>query len=217
MTDIASRITAARNAKKLNQSQLAKLLDLSPQAVQSWVSGKATPSHKNLQKLSEILEVSLSYLLGNEEIDQATQDATCLKVKIVDQNFLLGTLREDGASSSYPLGYQTFLLDDLKGKDVKPTDALCLYLSGNSMQPVMPNKTLVCINQGDFKVIDGGVYAIVQQGEVRFKLAYRMPGAGLRLSSYNKSEHPDETYSASEIMAEGIEVKGQVFWMSQFL
>lgn len=217
MTDIASRITTASDAKKLNQSQLARLLNLTPQAVQSWVSGKATPSHKNLQKLSDILDVSISYLLGNEDLDPTTHDATCLKVKIVDHNCLLGIPREDGVSSSSPLGYQTFLLDDLKGKDVKPTDALCLYLSGNSMQPVMPNRTLVCINQGDVKVVDGGVYAIVQQGEVRFKLAYRMPGAGLRLSSYNRSEHPDETYSASEIMAEGIEVKGRVFWMSQFL
>jgi phage repressor protein C with HTH and peptisase S24 domain len=212
MTDIASRITSAREAKKLNQSQLARMLGVTPQAVQGWESGKAIPRNKKLINLCEILEVSVGHLLDNEDIDQTLSDSPSLRIKIVRPEFLL----EDKPARD-PLGYQAFMFNDLKRKGVHPGNAICLYLSGNSMQPVMPHKTLLGINRGEVDIVDGSVYAIAQQGEIRIKLAYRSPGAGIRLSCYNRAEHPDETYSAAEIEAQGIEVKGRVFWMSQFL
>jgi transcriptional regulator with XRE-family HTH domain len=212
MSSIASRITAAREAKKLNQSQLARLLDVTPQSVQGWESGKATPRNKKLANLCEVLEVSIGHLLDNEAIAPSHKDSSHLKVKIVNPHSLLGS-----KSDPNPLGYQAFLLDDLKTKGIQPENVVCLYIAGNSMQPVMPHKTLVAINRADVDVVDGGMYAITQQGETRFKLAYRTPGGGLRLSCYNRSEHPDETYTAADVIAEGIEVQGRVFWMSLFL
>lgn len=45
-----------------NQSELARFVGVSPQAVQKWVSGETVPKGNNLTKAAEFLGVSPAYL-----------------------------------------------------------------------------------------------------------------------------------------------------------
>ncbi len=52
----------------LNQSQLAKKIDVRPNQVSEWLSGKAKPGYDNLKTICIALEVSADRLLGLEKI-----------------------------------------------------------------------------------------------------------------------------------------------------
>lgn len=55
--DIAKIIRDGREKLNLNQSQLAELVGVSPQAVQQWESGATQPRGKRLNKIAEILKL----------------------------------------------------------------------------------------------------------------------------------------------------------------
>lgn len=102
---------------------------------------------------------------------------------------------------------------------VQPEQAVCVSISGNSMEPVLQNGGTVAVDRGKNKVadvIDGKMYALNHAGHVRVKQLYRLARGGLRLRSFNRDEHPDEEYTAEDLMAEEISIIGRVFWGASF-
>lgn len=104
----------------------------------------------------------------------------------------------------------------LTRKGVSPEAAACAPVTGNSMEPVLPDGSTVGIDTSSTQVMDGKMYAIDHDGQLRVKLLYRLPGGGLRIRSYNADEHPDERYEA-DYASEHIRVIGKVFWYSVLL
>jgi phage repressor protein C with HTH and peptisase S24 domain len=102
----------------------------------------------------------------------------------------------------------------LRRQNVQPSEAVCVTVSGNSMEPVLPGGSTVGVDQGSTSVIDGKMYAINHDGQLRVKTLYRLPGGGIRLRSFNRDEHPDEEYTAQEMLDKQIVVVGRVFWSS---
>ena len=58
------RLRAARQLRRLSQSELAKKAGLEPSAVSHFETGRRAPSFDNLKALSEALQVTTDYLLG---------------------------------------------------------------------------------------------------------------------------------------------------------
>lgn len=104
----------------------------------------------------------------------------------------------------------------LQRKGVEPAAAACAAVTGNSMEPVLPDGSTVGIDTGVQQVQDGKMYAIDHAGQLRVKLLYRLPGGGLRVRSYNEAEHPDERYEG-DYVADHIRIIGKVFWYSVLL
>lgn len=104
----------------------------------------------------------------------------------------------------------------LQRKGVTPEAAACVPVTGNSMEPVLPDGSTAGIDTAFKQVLDGKMYAIDHAGQLRVKLLYRLPGGGLRLKSYNAEEHPDERYEG-DYVNEHIRVIGKVFWYSVLL
>lgn len=59
----------------ISQKQLAIMMRVSQPTVSDWVSGKIKPSHFNLLKLSELLGVSVDYLLGRDDSAATKKEA----------------------------------------------------------------------------------------------------------------------------------------------
>ncbi|WP_432777602.1 helix-turn-helix transcriptional regulator [Pseudomonas fortuita] len=104
----------------------------------------------------------------------------------------------------------------LSRKNIDPMAAGCVPVTGNSMEPVLPDGSTVGVDTAATAVQDGKMYAIDHDGQLRVKLLYRIPGGGLRLRSYNEAEHPDERYER-EYVENHIRVIGKVFWYSVLL
>ena len=64
MSKLAERLKELRNVKGLRQSDLAELLNVPRSTLATWETGKFNPDLKTIEKLSEILGVSIDYLLG---------------------------------------------------------------------------------------------------------------------------------------------------------
>lgn len=104
----------------------------------------------------------------------------------------------------------------LKRKSIDPAAAGCVPVTGNSMEPVLPDGSTVGVDTANTTIQDGKMYAIDHDGQLRVKLLYRLPGSGLRLRSYNTDEHPDERYEG-EYVQRHIRIIGKVFWYSVML
>ncbi|KAA0975722.1 helix-turn-helix transcriptional regulator [Pseudomonas sp. ANT_H12B] len=105
----------------------------------------------------------------------------------------------------------------LRRQNVQPSEAVCVTVNGNSMEPVLPHGSTVGVDQGCTTITDGKMYAINHGGQLRVKTLYRLPGGGVRMRSYNREEHPDEEYTAEEMIAKEIILIGKVFWYSVLL
>lgn len=68
---ISDRITKARVAAGLTQSELARRLGIRPQSVQSWEAGLTAPRARRLTQVAEVLGVPEAFFFEPEE--QATE------------------------------------------------------------------------------------------------------------------------------------------------
>ena len=73
---IGARIKYHRLKNQLSQEQLAEQLDVSRQAVSKWESGKAIPESDTLISISEYFNVTLDYLMkeDNSVVSEAVAD-----------------------------------------------------------------------------------------------------------------------------------------------
>ncbi len=105
-----------------------------------------------------------------------------------------------------------FAKSTLKRQGVSASDAVCVKVNGNSMEPVLPNGSTVGVDTSHTEIVDGKMYAINHDGMLRVKMLYKLPGGGIRLRSYNQDEWPDEHLSFEQIKQ--IKIIGKVFWYS---
>ena len=59
---LGDRITELRKAAGMNQSDLAKAMDVTRQAVSKWENGQSSPDAANLIRLAELLDTDIEYL-----------------------------------------------------------------------------------------------------------------------------------------------------------
>jgi transcriptional regulator with XRE-family HTH domain len=72
---IGKRIRDCRESKKISQSELAKLVGLSPAAIWNWESKGRVPRRKTLAKVADALKVSQEFLAeGNEAKDTLSSE-----------------------------------------------------------------------------------------------------------------------------------------------
>lgn len=64
---LGEKIKTARRNAGMTQEQLAVKLMVSRQAITKWESGKGMPDIENLKQLSKLLNVTIDYLLDDEE------------------------------------------------------------------------------------------------------------------------------------------------------
>ena len=69
------RIRETRRSRGYTQEYLAELLGVSRQAVSKWEKGQTCPDMQNMVALSEVLGVSLDYLISGKEFTTDKQDA----------------------------------------------------------------------------------------------------------------------------------------------
>lgn len=69
---VGKNIKKARKEKELSQEQLAERLNVTRQAVSNWECGKTEPDIETLQRLSEVLEVSVEELIYGETTKKET-------------------------------------------------------------------------------------------------------------------------------------------------
>lgn len=232
MTLLADNIRQRMIELKLTQREVADKTGLSQVTIHKLLSGKVKGTTKLLE-LSQALQCSPDRLLYGVEPKSESQDADSeysgsfavwddktplgkdelevpffTEVKLAAGNGIVADIENHGPKLR-------FSKSTMRSQGVEPAAAVCVKVSGNSMEPVLPNGSTVGINTANKTIVDGKMYAINHDGMLRVKLLYTLPGNGLRLRSYNQDEYPDESYNGDQ--AKVITVIGKVFWYSVLL
>jgi transcriptional regulator with XRE-family HTH domain len=71
---LAERIAETRKRKGLKQTELAKEIDVSVDSVRRWEQDKRAPRTNELEKIADVLETTVGYLLGSNEKAYAVED-----------------------------------------------------------------------------------------------------------------------------------------------
>lgn len=102
--------------------------------------------------------------------------------------------------------------------DERRDNLIAAVLGDERLLPVLRDGATVGVNAGKSAIgdiVDGDLYAINHNGQLRVKQLYRLP-SGIRLRSFNRDEHPDEDYSFQDIQDEQISILGHVFWWGMY-
>jgi phage repressor protein C with HTH and peptisase S24 domain len=105
-----------------------------------------------------------------------------------------------------------FAKSTLREAGVQESNAVCATIKGRSMERLIMDGATIGIDTGSKHIEDGEIYAFDQDGMLRIKYLYRLPGGGVRVRSENDEEFPDETLTAEQFAT--IRMLGWVFWWS---
>lgn len=105
-----------------------------------------------------------------------------------------------------------FAKSTLRHAGVQQEHAVCASVKGRSMERLILDGATIGIDTSDKSILDGEIYAFDQDGMLRVKYLYRLPGGGVRIRSENTEEFPDETLTAEEFSR--VRMLGWVFWWS---
>lgn len=185
------QLLLARNGG--NQSEMARHVGVSPQAVQKWVAGDSEPRGKNLDLAAEFLGVTPAHLKFGIVMDQHPGAAPVpagmmrvheamdgdpsmtqvLKVNIKVQAGITGFRVEfhdhDGETIGIPTSWvrkERFVVAEL----------LAIVVKGESMEPSLYDGDVIVVNTADKQLVDGAVYAVNYEGEVVVKRLVRDAG-----------------------------------------
>ncbi|MGL6026886.1 MAG: S24 family peptidase [Vibrio sp.] len=215
---------------------LAKRLGVTPKAVSKWLNAESMPRQNKMAELADYLGVSLYWLQygkteqaqtikGNAEIlgnMQVWDSSTPLSDDEVAIPFLSDVRLSAGngfmCDAERDSGFRLrFAKSTLRRHNVNPSDALCVSVTGNSMEPVLPDGSTVGIDCGNKALVDSKIFAINHNSELFIKRLYRLPGGGLRIYSFNEAEYPPREYTQAQVLEQRITIVGRVFWYSVLL
>ena len=210
-----------------------------PQSTLSRIlSGKIVdPSDKHISRIADYFRVSTDQLRGRagsawqDERDPMHSELKDISLwdddtPVNDDEVSIPFLREVELAA----GSGRFVIEEsersslrfgkrsLRHNGVQFDQAKCVTVRGNSMLPVLRDGATVGVNAGKCgigDIVDGDLYAINHNGQLRVKQLYRLP-TGIRLRSFNRDEHPDEDYTFQEIQEEQIVILGHVFWWGMY-
>lgn len=226
----AQRLKLAMESEQLTQAALAEKAGVSQAAIQKITSGKSQSS-KKLLEIASALNVRPEWLgsgLGSmregmptykkessipPESEWGSVDAWDSNTPLPDDEVYIRFYKDIELAAGHGKengdDHNAFLLrfskSTLRRYGAQKENVVSFPIHGNSMLPVMPDKTTVTVDTGNKKIVDGGIYAICQDGLCRLKILYRLPGNKLSIRSHNKDEFPDE-----EADLNSVEIIGRV-------
>ena len=197
--------------------------------VSQWVNGVNAPGEKYIAALAEVLQCSTQWLLTGEESQspppsngqiEGTLSAWDSKTPIESDEVAVPFYNDvelAAGAGSLQVNEITgpvirFSKSTLRKSGVSPYSAVCVKVTGTSMEPVLPDGSTVGINTEATSIVDGKMYALDHEGMLRIKRLYNLPGGGLRIVSYNRDEYPDEILQSYD--TKKIRIIGRVFWHS---
>ena len=81
LQDLGDRIRDRRKKCGLTQTDIANAVQISPQAVSKWERGENAPDISSLPALSQLLGVSIEWLLGCHSVDKDVIEVTVMDVR----------------------------------------------------------------------------------------------------------------------------------------
>lgn len=196
-----------------NQSELARFVGVSSQAVQQWISGETSPRGKNLKKAAEFLGVSpMELQFGDTNITSSSNaeptayklessiepNEECYEIEYWDARGSCGGGALNGDSK--PTGKMIKEASWFTKFNIKPRDAIVIKAFGDSMADFIVDGDMVIFNRSRTTPRSGGIFLIEHPDGLRIKQLRREIDGTWILESRNpdKRKFPDERLHPSQ-------------------
>ncbi|MDS1142415.1 LexA family transcriptional regulator [Pusillimonas sp. SM2304] len=204
MTTIHDRIKSARVAKGFSMEKVAELVGVKAwQTVQQWENGGTAPKRKRLEKVAEVLDVTVDHLLQG-----AAPDGEHAPVKMIDAKASAGKGRVVFSSDVSKL--LMFRKDWLRKNGAKADEVLAFPVSGVSMIDLhIPDGSVVLADTAQKEPIPKRLYVLWIDGELFVKQLVKV-GDAWHARSHNAAEA--DTYPDIPIENMDDRIVGRAFW-----
>ncbi|MEG2445915.1 MAG: S24 family peptidase [Acinetobacter sp.] len=215
---VGDRIRALRREKDWSQPVLAKRAGVTQSTISDLENDKKSTSALNMQAIAEALGTTTSYLINGSSKAQvakveAWDSSTPLEDDEVEIKFFKdfkvacgsGTVGEALESEWRRLRISKSTLRNL---GISKDNCVAMTAEGGSMKPTINDRDTVYVDLGRKMVKDGKVYAICHGGLFKFKRLYNLPFGGIRVTSDNHEEYPEERLTAEQIKEEEFAIIG---------
>lgn len=198
---MSKRLTDLLQAKNGgNQSEMARHVGVTPQAVQKWMAGITEPRGKNLEMAAEFLGVTPAYLKFGIHVEGAAEEqfvdalstlkpGSFMRVQGADRDdprltiipkvrlrLTAGLSGFEVEPEPYDGGSTTVPTDWIKRNGYSRDKLIAITVRGESMEPTFYEGDLVVINTADVQPVAGAVYAVNYEGEPAIKRLARDAG-----------------------------------------
>lgn len=199
--DIGDRIVKARETARLNQSELARQMGVSPQAVQKWEAGETVPRGQRIERLASVLSVPVSYLMSGDEGGGLRLVSDNPALTFVGKTVVVPRLDVSG-SMGHGLAQADGYMDIIERMTVSadwvrqslsvtnPNNLAIITGRGDSMEGTYVDGDLLLVDRGVNDLKMDAVYVMAIDGELYIKRVQRQPGGMIMMISDNPRYQP---------------------------
>lgn len=152
------RLNIAFEKSGLSQKDICDRTGMSPSAISSYLSGRYFPKQKSLEMLSDVLNVSIPYLMGIDDKDDSNTIAANMIPVRAKEIPILGTICAGNGM------YINEQYEGMLALDERIPASFCIRVKGDSMIGAGVNDGDIAIINKDFEYIEGNIYAVVLNG-----------------------------------------------------
>ena len=195
MTTTSEVLSGILRERDISQTQLAKAIGVTPQAVQQWCAGKTVPRGNSLARLSEYLKLSPAVIQYGQYADSSASKPTVIETEdgyvCVPRFDVSGSCGHGCENECVPVraivGLVKVTSEWLSAKcpGVNWRRLEVITASGNSMAPTINDLDFVFVDRSYSAVHGDGIYALTYGGDTYIKRVQRQPQGGLLLISDN--------------------------------
>jgi phage repressor protein C with HTH and peptisase S24 domain len=193
---LTARIAQALEEANFKHAHIARLMDVSPQAVNGWVT-KGSISKANLAELAVHTKKPLEFFMEtkNKAEEPAAQYSVDSKYVFIARYRAAG-----GAGSPVDNGHDevdsmhAFRRDWLAKHSASASTCGIVEVKGDSMLPTLGDHDIVVINLVSKHLITGKVFAFATDEGLRIKRLFKQLDGRIRVVSDNpdKTQYPDD-------------------------
>ena len=234
MRVIGNRLREARKLRGMSQTQLAKMIGTSSSQVSMVEHDQSGTSLPTAMAAAKALDISLDYLVGWVDeptptrklvFDLKDKIARLRDVKVGDEHGLshedhehVGINEIDAAAGAGAVVQDErvrrrikFPWSWLRRHGLKAHMSRIIRVSGESMEPTLPDGCAILVYQGSQERLDGKIFVIRIGEGIIVKRVIHDPEAGWLLVSDN----PDKTAWPTRAWPDNAKVVGEVKWLGR--
>lgn len=163
---IGQRIRQLRKSRKYTQADLAKLLGVKPTTVASWEQGRNQPLMDKVQKIAILFGIPMAELIGDEQRENNKVVYSSARFKRMAIPIVGEIACGDPITAEENIEGYT---EETFEKAIPSGTLFALRCKGHSMEPTIPDKSLVIIHEQP-EVEDGEIAAVLVDGDTEATL-----------------------------------------------
>ena len=186
--DVMDRVRSLLSERGISQSSFARKIDVSPQTLSAWLSGRNRPGIDEVAKMCEVLHVSPSWIMTGRMDAPDHQSLVCtdnISIPLLDLSASCGNGRQIEDAAYVRLIQVNNQWVRRHCGDANPRALNILSVDGDSMSPTLDDGDFVIVDTSATSIYTDSVFAFLLDSDLYVKRLQRI-GRKLKVISDNK-------------------------------